>query len=220
MELQSDFIPMFQKKDGTLIYPFISGMISHSYYDKNWNFRNTKISSPITDNTLVPNASGFFLITKSLWDDVGGMDIRLNNNEDADLGIRMAQKGIFLLRIAKLCVFHHTISYIDNTRFWSTIKRYRYVGLYARKQLFCKYYWGETLRMNYSSWLLAVSLIGLLITSYSYLLYMTVLVLRSLSYGVKHFHKIFFFILLRDILFIGSILFFFPKNNHFEYKKV
>lgn len=220
MELQSDFIPMLQKENKTLIHPFVSGMICHSYYDKDWTLIKTEVKNRIAKNTFEAKVGGFFVITKQLWDSVNGMDIKLVANEDADLALRLAKKGILLLCIAQVCVCHHTIAYTDNLRFWSTIKRYCYVALLARKYFYCKNYWSTTFRMNYSSWLLAISLVGLVIPNSFYLCYLFVLLCRSLNYGINTFLRMFVFFLLRDIVFVSSFLLFYPRKKKVVYHKI
>lgn len=220
MELQSDFIPSFLKEDGMLVHSFVSGTICHSYYDNKWKFIENKTINRKTKNNFTCKVGGFFVITKELWLSVGGMDKRLDANEDLDLGLRIAKKGILLLQVAQVCLLHHTIAYTDNCRFKETVKRFCYVALLARKHFFSRRYWNTTFRMNYTSWLLAGALIGAYFSFYSCLLYVFVLTVRSFRNGICNAHRMFIFLLLRDIVFISSFIFFHPGQKTIKYNEI
>ena len=123
MELQLDFLKYVYNKNKGLIYPFVSGQLKNFNYDENDNFLysswqyNKVIKSDIYDTTT----GGIFIIQRSLWEKIGGMDNRFRRGQDLELALRLAQKGTKILRKKEIIAYHHTISYTHHTRIWKTI---------------------------------------------------------------------------------------------------
>ncbi|WP_321332882.1 glycosyltransferase [uncultured Bacteroides sp.] len=219
MELQADFIPAIFDENGMIVHPFISGIHCHWYYNKEWKFFKTGLSIRKENNWFRSVTGGFFIITKKLWNAVGGMDSRLIAYEDLDLGLRITKKGIRQLVIAKVGINHHTIAYSDSSRIWKMFQKYRYIPLPVRNNLLNRFYIPLLLRTHYTALLLLVSIIlFLLVSHYFILLYVIVVLIRALSKGIQLFIRMATFYVARDVVFWWSIFTFFPKKLECKYK--
>jgi len=218
MELQSDFISNIFNDNGDMIHPFISGMYCHWLYDSGWNLINKKVTPQITDNYVRSNTGGFFVITKAFWNEIGGMDTRLTVNEDFDFGLKATEKRVFVLLIAQVGINHHTIPY--QNRIWGFITKSRYSALLMRKHFFNKNYWKMSWRMNYTVMILFISLVSMTFFQYSYIFYLLVLFLRSMSKGIKHLPKRFVFLIIRDIVFLTALFCYYPTKVEISYKRL
>lgn len=221
MELQADFINHLFNDKKKLIYPFVSGIMCHYYYDKNWVYVDNQKTLNIPKNVFRNNAGGFFIITKQLWTEVGGMDVRFKANEDFDFGLRMSKKGIHLLLINELAVNHHTIKYTDSTRIWKQLLLHRFRALLVRRHLFTnKYYVSSFFRMNYSAVVLFFALLFSFVSIWVMMGYLLVIVIRSMKHGMLQNFELLPFFLLRDMLFLCSLFFYYPLSLKVEYKQI
>ncbi len=222
MELQTDFIPYLFNKKGELIHPFISGINYHWHYDEEWNLLSKEAIQAITKDQFQSTTGGFFIIEKELWIKQKGMDVRLTANQDIDLGLRLIKQGIPLLRIAKIGVIHHTLSMKNsNSKMRQQLSRHKYRGVLVRKHLFRnKYYRPIFFRMNYTAILLLISLIGTFLYPLVLIIYLLAIVLRSMKrMSMKNITIVLFYII-RDFVFIYSLLFFYPKKNNLNYLRI
>lgn len=220
MELQADFVPMLFNTNKELIHPFLSGINYHWFYNSDWKLINKKLAPSIQSDVFEKATGGFFVITRKLWLAIGGMDARLQANEDLDLGLRLSKKGIFPLRIAKVGIIHHTIENMESSRIWRKLLLYRFPAVLARKHLFTnRYYTPLFLRMNYGAVLLLMSLIALLFSPIAATIYLFVIIARSLKRGLIRNFKILPYFIGRDLLFLGSFFCFFPSFPKMEYKR-
>lgn len=221
MELQSDFIKHLFDDKNELIHPFMSGIISHCYYDKNWVYVNKKKSHTISKNVFQKVTGGFFIITKQLWMEMGGMDSKFRANEDLDLGLRMSKNGTLLLLINEIGVNHHTIKYVASERIWKTLLLHRFRGVLVRKHLLTnRHYASSFFRMNYSAIILFLSLLFLFVSFWGIIGYLLVIVIRSMKHGMLHNLELLPFFVLRDLLFLCSLFFYYPLSLKIEYKQI
>jgi len=218
MELQADFISNMFNDNGDIIHLFISGMYCHWFYDIGWNLINKKVTSQIIENCFRSNTGGFFVITKAFWNEIGGMDSRLTVNEDFDFGLKATEKKVFALLTSQIGINHHTIPY--QNRIWGYITKSRYSALLMRKHFFNKYYWEMSWRMNYTVMILFISLVSVIFFQYSYIFYLLVLSLRSMSKGIKLLPKRFVFLIMRDLVFLTSLFCYYPTKVEISYKQL
>lgn len=217
MELQADFIPCLFERSGELIHPFISGINSHWFYNNRWELISVKNLPKIQDNVFEKTTGGFFIITKILWVTVGGMDSRLQANEDLDFGLSLSKVMFFPLRIAKVGVIHHTLESLDSNRIWKKMLLYRFPALLVRKHLFTnRHYAYMFLRMNYSVVLLLLTLATF--SPFVLAVYLLVVMVRSIKRKVSKVYRVFPYFISRDLLFLISLFFFFPSTPKIEYK--
>ncbi|HLO59601.1 MAG TPA: glycosyltransferase family 2 protein [Bacteroidales bacterium] len=215
--------------NGNLIYPFISGDFFNYYYDK---------SNEIVYKTLMYNnkeilidykTGGLFLIERRIWNSVGGMRNEFKRSQDFDLGLRLAQKGIYLHRLPIIAAIHHTISYTHRRRKWLMLfdKSHLWGRCYLyRRNIFNKSTWKLMMKQDYSMLSLIIFLILSLTLNYYYILfaYFMVILLR-VSFNKRYdlstrFENILFY-LLRDVMQILGFLFFHPsKIKNITYQEI
>lgn len=139
MELVPDFYQhVFSGDTEMLEYPFVNGYWQDKYYDNKFNFLYTEklIIPDMPDYINV--TGGLMIVTKELYERVGGMDERMIRSQDHDIGLRLAKIGFPAKRYNHLFAIHHCISYFDKKRFIIFIfgKTLLCQGLLMRKQLF------------------------------------------------------------------------------------
>ncbi len=174
---------------------------------------------------------GLFIIEKELWDGVGGIDTKFQTGEDLDLGLRLARRGYLLLRKKELFAIHHTRHYKSKTRIWKDL----FAGktLYARGVLYRKhilllnrYIFKRIIRSDPTFLLLILcNILALLTKEYLVLL----VYLPGIIAGVLFFRKInslpealsgILYQIVRDILTILALLFFYPRKAELQYERV
>ena len=230
MELRKGVLSSLLTDKGQLVYPFISGVEYEYLYDKDWTLKGERIRRKFVEGEDVyePTSGGLFAIEKRLWDEVGGMDNRFFRSQDMDFGFRMSEKGIPLLRKGQLWVNHYTVFYAVRNNALNTMK---YSALLLRKHFFNKSVQLAVLKNNYSSYLMmAFTLVLTLCIDYPvfllaivpYLLticYRTVMIRKrtsvKLSYIKTAINRI-----TKDILFLYSFLFFYPRKPKISYREV
>jgi len=227
MELHPKFLSYILKPNQQLVYPFISGIYEDHIYDSVWNFvnieRRYKLSEDMADNYEV-TTGGLFVINKKVWDSINGMDERLVRSQDLDLGLRMAKNGIKLLRKPLLAVNHHTIPYLDNNGIQNFIRSATFSALLSRKHIFNKHYWSLFLHSQYSALSLGISLLGMLfITPFFSLFYVLVCMYKSFKLHNNSQISLFFSIwavIKRDVIFLFSFFFYFPRKPIYSILKL
>lgn len=215
MELIPSFLPKVFRNN-KLIYPFISGQFIDIIHDENWNYLREGIRGEIDADTYQTTVGGLFIIEKQLWDCVGGMDTRQSRSQDFDLALRLSKKGYKLLRKKNLLAKHYMISYQKRNNLVSNI---RYTALLFRKHLFNKYYWPIFIKSQYTTLVFLFSFVcSILFTPWLYFIYFV-----ALSYKVmktkENYFKMLWMYFLRDLYFIYSFLFFYPKHIGLKYNQ-
>ena len=214
--------------NGKLEYPFVSGQLKNIFYNKEWKrVDENYLFSNLKKDQYYPTTGGYFIITKELWFSVGGMDTRFKRSQDMDLGLRLAQKGILLLRKKELFVKHHTVHYLTNARMWKMLfngNQSYTVSLLYRKHLFNKYIYRLILRQNYTMVLLFLAIVfSLLISPYILSIYFVAIICRSLlQKRVKEDAGILeqiIHLFLRDLFSLVAIFCFFPKEKVLKYQR-
>jgi len=218
MEIVPELISELFDDKQSLINPFITSIMHHKNYNSKWELIGHNNSHTITENKYIPMTGGFFIITKELWYEMNGMDTRLDVNEDIDLGLRLAKKGVFALLIAKIGVTHNTIPYED--RVIELIPRYKYPAQLFRKHWRNRYYLIMALRTRYTAIILFLSILMSPIFYGSILLYAMGVTLRACYKGLTRAPKRLVTTILRDTAFLISIIIFHPKINSLEYRKI
>lgn len=229
MELQRGFIKDVLTNEGKLIYPFLSGLHLHIVYDGAWRELYSKLQNypQGVQEYYTSVTGGLFMIERTYWDELGGIDTRLRANEDYDLGLRMAEKGIKLCNKCRLWVKHHTIPYNVRSTYvlWS-----KYSAVVLRKHWSNLEYWKLTLiPAQYTAFTLVGCLIAIIIgmmihPSCWWLLWMVgyglVLLRKAKRQTEVACAKMMWLVLKRDIVFLTAILFFWPHPIELKYKAV
>lgn len=232
MEIIPDFLLLvYNEKDG-LKFNFVSGQFINYYYDVNWNYIDKKEYQSLKNgdyNDVV--TGGLFCIKKDIWFRVGGMNNKYKRSQDFDLGLRLAKKGIKLLRKKELMGIHHMISYFNKKRMWGNL--FKGFNLYGRSLLYREHFFNKAVfslvrRQDYSLIMMIILGVILILKSsiYPLAIYVLVILMKSIKNSDKNqrnmFH-LFFYYTLRDIIvFLGFFLFFPAKisNNEIQYKLI
>jgi glycosyltransferase involved in cell wall biosynthesis len=229
MQLEPSFISEIIDDDNSLKYDFVSGNIQEFYYDEKWQYLKKAFKTPdgnaySKDKDEVSVGGLFFVIKRSLWDKLKGMDNTFKVVEDIDFSLRLSQKGIKLLRKKEVAATHHTISYTYSNRLKKDLLSFnsKYYGLLYRKHLLNKKLFKKIARSEFTLFfLLFLSLLSIFISSiWPISFYPIFIFFRSWYHSRKRFYS-FWDILnipIRDLTVFFSFLFFFPKKRSYNHQ--
>ncbi|MCI7575391.1 MAG: glycosyltransferase [Bacteroidales bacterium] len=218
MELLPGFLHKVLVND-KLVYPFLSGIFDDIVHDTEWNYLYTTPRHQLKEgdaDSFSATTGGLFLITKELWDKVGGMDNRLKRSQDYDLGLRLTKMGYPLCRKAIVAAKHYMVAYTLRCDY---VKNMKYTALLLRKhwnnkqylQIFCKS------RYTSLSLLLVLGVVWwwqpIVVLWIILLLYKT---LRTKTLSVSTFFRL----IACDFSFLGALLCYWPKQPIINYVKV
>lgn len=221
-----NFHLFFSKTDG-LQHPFMSGNLLYHYYDAYW--KPLVIASrphyQIENDIKSATTGGMFLINKKIWDQIGGMKSYLRTGEDGDLGLRLAKKGILLLRKKELLVHHHTISYLSEMRKWTMLKNGAFLfskSCLYRGNIINKYCWKRMIRHDYSMILLFICiLLTITVKSGIPFIFYFISLLPKTKFKKMNYLSNFIFYFVRDsIVLLGFFLYHPRKNLRIDYVAV
>ena len=223
MEIQSEFLQLVYSEEAGLFHDFVSGQFMDYNYDINKNLINKKLYHKISEGGNKEFVvGGLFIIKKYFWKLVGGMKNHLRISQDIDFGLRLAQKGVFLIRKNELLARHHTISYSDDNRIWADIfnGNQMYRSLLLRENIFNIFQWKLFLRENYT-FLTMVTLIFIsfiiksVLVLFPYLVLVIVRAFKRRSKSLKNLLNISFYFIVRDSSVALSLMLFWPKKNKY-----
>ena len=228
MELNADFLKV-AIINNRLIHPFISGQLKNYYYCSYslWNMINTDyLHKNLKNDRYEVTTGGYFIIEKETWFSVNGMKTKFRRSQDLDIGLRLAKKGVKLLRKKELMVNHHTIHYENNDRRWKMLfdGGIFFTSVLIRDHLSNREYYRVLFRKNYSFLLLILSLMLLLKTYWFICVYIFMLFIRILFKMDKitliEIYRKFSYFLVVDILCLVGLIFYYPKNIKIKYKQL
>jgi len=228
MEIQPEFLPLVYEQDSGLKHPFVSGQwIDYKYDTEGKLLLKQEFSIEKHSDKFATTTGGLFLISRKCWFDVGGMKNRMRRSQDLDLALRLAKRGVFLLRKKELLAIHHTVPYNDKSRIWKMLisgdHLYRIVLL--RENFFNKFEWRLFVRGNYTFLILLFALFISIIFKNPFLLiiYFGCVIMRTLMREEKSLRllltNLIYFPIYELSLFFGFFLFW-PKNDRLEYAKI
>tara|TARA_B100002051_G_scaffold210025_1_gene201591 strand:- start:13157 stop:14119 length:963 start_codon:yes stop_codon:yes gene_type:complete len=221
MEIIPGFLSTVYNQNFGLKKDFLSGQFENYYYDQNSKFlKKAEYHSINNSFNTEYTVGGLFLIKRNIWEMIGGMKNYLRRSQDIDLGIRLAGKGYLLHRKKEILAIHHTVSYKNNKRIWVDLFNGNdfYRSLLFRENFFNLYQWKLFLRQNYSLILLFIcSLISFYSYNHLYFLpYIFIINLRVLMKkpdNIINYLNLIIYFISRELIFIFSFLFFWPKKN-------
>lgn len=223
MEIIPEFLKIIYSEDKGLIENFVSGNWINYYYNNQSDELLRKEKFKIMDSDSIEKVTGgLFLINRGAWDLVDGMNNKFKKSQDVDLGLRLAQKGIFLLRKKEVAAIHHTVDYLDKERMWKDFFNWHH--LYAksflyRNHIFNIHVYKRILTNDYTALLLFLSLLVIFIfnklATIVFLFYFIVVLVRS-KFSLKKMGYYF----LRDLSVIVGLFIFFPKKPKFNLIKI
>lgn len=215
MEIASEFLPLVYSEDEGLCRDFVSGNWMNFFYDRDNNFLSKEKFLELKKDLIEKTTGGLFLIKKKVWDAVGGMDVKFRRSQDIDLGLRLAKRGIFLLRKKEIAANHHTIAYLNEKRMWKDFFSWNHLYGYSllyRKHMFNKHMYARLFRNDYTliSLILIIILffISMKFSFVFFLCYLVLVVLKS-RFIIQ---KIAYY-LLRDLSVLIGFFVFHPKQK-------
>lgn len=223
MELMPDFFPVVFDAKFDLRFDYVSGQFLENYYNDPGKplipyhkFKNSQISQVTT--------GGLFIIRREYWTMINGMREKYKRSQDLDFGLRLAEKGIKLIRKQDVMAVHNTINKRDGQSIWKFLLSG--ADLYGRSMLyrdhvFNHHIYGIIIRQDYSFLILLLSCIISVIFSFPSVLYIYLITIagRSVlsSKGTVNSIKRVLYFFLRDILVFIGLFVFYPRTK-FEIK--
>ena len=229
MELQPNFLKnVLCDNEKKLVYPFISGLHLDVVYDLNWRLQSTHLQNHPQNvkEYFQPITGGLFMIERQYWEELGGIDTRLRANEDYDFGLRMSERGIKMCRKCQILVKHHTTPYNLRSTFVTWAK---YSAVVLRKHWRNMEYWKRLLiPAQYTAFTLmgcvASLIIGVIFYPSCWWLLLFVGYLLTLFRKAKKQNEVnvimmIWLIMRRDVVFLTSIVCFWPKPIELKYEE-
>lgn len=229
MELCEGAFSTILTDDGKLVYPFVSGIDYDYLYDENWNLKVKKYRRQFKPGVCSwqPTTGGLFVIDRSLWEMVGGMDNRFRRSQDMDFGFMMLKNGYPLKRMGQVWVNHHTKFYAVRK---DELIMPKYSALLLRKHFFEKHVQQAVFKINYSSYYLVFcilfavcmrSLLGLLVflPYFALIGYRTTSALKRNS-AAANILMVVVKRIIKDVILLGAFIGYYPKQPQMSYKNV
>lgn len=225
MEIEPEFLSLIYTEKEGLKYPFVSGQFIEHYYDSAGNFVGKRPYYSIrNDEEYDVTNGGLFCIERDLWFSVGGMKTKYKRSQDLDLALRLAKKGIRLLRKTEVMARHHTTHYRDKNRIFRIFPNG--YDLYSRSVLYRDHILNKAIfikliRSDYTLIIFVLMAVcsfvlnGLLPFS----MYVLVICLKSIKTYHKMGNSIFSmtcYYISRDLTVLFGFLFFFPLDIRAE----
>ena len=228
MELQPNFLKnVLCDNEKRLVYPFISGLHLDMLYDTSWKFRYSQLENhPPCDEIWMITTGGLFMVERKYWEELGGIDTRLRANEDYDFGLRMSERGVKMCRKCQLLVKHHTTPYNLRSTYVTWAK---YSAVVFRKHFTNMEYWKRLLiPAQYTAFTLLGCLASMIIGtifcpsywwSLVFVVYLLVLFRKAQKQKEVNIIKMIWLVMKRDVVFLTSILCFWPKSIELKYEE-
>lgn len=213
MEIMPSFLKLVYSEEKGLINDFVSGNWINYFYDSNDKFLEKKPFLNIQEDRFETTTGGLFLILRSKWELVNGMNNRFKKSQDIDLGLRLSKRNIFLLRKKEIGAHHHSIAYHNKERIWKELFGGKHLygrSFLYRVHLFNKRMYKRLLRNDYSLILFIICLITSIITGFyqCFLIYLFLIIYRS-----KLQIKMIVYFILRDLIVLFGFFLFYPKKT-------
>lgn len=214
--------------DGALKCDFVTGAL----YEYQFNLRNDLVNQYWRTRSVVPVkrtyfTCGVFLIKKTVWRAVNGMDTRMKKGADIDLSMRLYHAGIALQEMQDKCADHYTISYLHRDRLWSTL--FNGDVLYAKSVVYRRYITTfpmlkMLLTSDYTALLLVAScILTLTVSPLVFIVYAAAILFKTVKQrGITFLNRLALipYYLTRDLMVLGGILLFYPRKPNYEYIKL
>lgn len=220
MEIIPETLQLLYTPAKGLINDFVSGDFEDYFYDNTDNLIGFKKRHNLKHDAYQITTGGLFLITKNLWNSIGGMKNKFKKSQDFDLGLRLSKKGHKLLRKKEVLAKHHTISYNRNDRLWSDVMKGNFLytkPLLYRENIFNKFIYQYLAREVTMFFFILTLFVSIYLKNPMYLVLYLLLVLIKLLYKRKKVKGNFWSLYARYIIFdVGTFLGFFlfwPKSN-------
>ena len=228
MELQIGVVPNLLDHQGRLKYPFYSGLHLNKVFDTRGILKEEYLQEhPHGVKEYFQIATGGLMaIERCWWEKMSGIDTRFRCNEDYDFGLRMTENKIKPCRQCKLWVVHNTYPHETRSNYISSAK---YMSLLYRKHWRnVEFILNKLIPTQYTALLLFLELVTLIIVfcfhfSFLWLLliaiYLLVLWRKARKQNEIAICKMMWLVFKRDIVFLISILTFWPRPIELKYEE-
>lgn len=228
MELNSDFLGCVIDKQKKLKYDYVTGqLINRHYNNKAEPIGEEVVFKKLRRDTIEKTTGGVFIIKRKYWELLGGMKTKYYKSQDLDFGLRMAKTlNIFVVRKAEVIAYHNTLAYYNKSRVFHDIidfKKLLFKGVLLRDHFFNKHILKRLIRMDFNLIILVFSLLLSIVSIYSLLIYVAVIILRSITNQFlkgKNMLILLVIYLTRDIGTLLGFFFFYPKEQVSAFAKV
>jgi glycosyltransferase involved in cell wall biosynthesis len=230
MEIIADFLPLIYNEREGLLYNFVSGQFIDYNYDLNGNYINKKEYHRMNGkDQFEVTTGGLFCIKKDVWLSVGGMKTKYKRCQDLDFGLRLAKKGVKLLRKKEIMAKHHTMHHLEKYTVFKILPNHHLCyskSLLYRDHMLIKSIIRIILRNDYTMVLLIIcGLLSFSIINYlPFYFYILTIIIRSIINANRKINvilKLVVHYIYRDIMSIlGFILFFPSKINDSDIKYI
>lgn len=226
MIIDPDFLSSALNDNQDLKFDFLTGNIIHKTYNQNYFAHPAPKAHTNTMKSF--NACGAYIINRTTWENVGGMNTKYNAIEDSDLLFKLLQNNIFFYKIPKtICIHNEKLFYTFPILFKKFISgKLIYRAIFYRSHLFTKNGLLLLQKSNYLKFMFLIYLIIAVSVAFSmyYLLFLyIVIVLAKNTFKNKKINLLLFkkitYDLLRDISNLFAFLFIYPstkKNIHYK----
>lgn len=143
MEVDPSFLHEALDARHELVHPVVTGQLPEKIYDPAGRFIG---DSPdryrIRTRHYRAELGGVFLIDRALFTEIEGFAPEFRCNEDLDLGLRLARKGVLTLAIPQPIALHHTVEYLEWARLAPMIRNGSlfYPGALFRRHITNRHY--------------------------------------------------------------------------------
>ena len=227
MELQCGIIPELFNENGKLKYPFYSGLhLNRVYHNSVMKEEYLQKSPSGVCEYLEIATGGLMIIERQWWDELHGIDTRFRYNEDYDFGLRMTERGVKPRRQCKLWVIHNTYPHVTRDTYVSSAK---YTALLFRNHWFNSEFLSKKMfPTQHTAFALLICLVGILVGYIIYpsfwwtsvlFGYLLVLFRKAKKQNEVELFKMIWLVVKRDIVFLISIVCFWPKAIELKYEE-
>lgn len=228
MELQEGVISNVLIETGSLKYPFYSGLHLNRVFDEDMNLQEEYVQThPEGIKEYFQIATGgLMLIERYWWNKMSGIDTRFRYNEDYDFGLRMTEHHIKPCRQCKIWVVHNTYPHETRSNYVSSV---RYTSVLFRKHWWnVEFLYKKLLPSQYTAFALLFVFMVCIFGAMAFptwlwclmgLLYIAILIRKAMNQHEVGISKMMWLVFKRDIVFLTSILTFWPKPIELKYEE-
>ncbi|MCK5050756.1 MAG: glycosyltransferase [Candidatus Cloacimonetes bacterium] len=231
MEIIPEFLRNVFDEKLNLKYNFVSGQLEDHIYDNNDCLIGKKFhcKNVLQEERFLAVTGGLFIIKREIWFSIRGMNTKFRRSQDQDFGLRLAKKGILLLRKKELMAIHHTINYNSKLILKETLLKgdnlYGRSVLY-RDHIFNKYMYKRIPKSDPTIIILLLLATSAILFQKPILLslYLLSIIIAPIVKFGKNISLILYRIpyqIIRDISVIFAFIFYYPKSiKKYQYKKI
>lgn len=229
MELQTEVIPSLLDENNHLRYPFYSGLhLNRISIDHGTQIISEVLQKHPTNKEFFYTIAtgGLMIIEREWWNKMQGIDTRFKYNEDYDFGLRMTEHGVKPCRQCKLWVIHNTYSheaspsFVSSVRYTSVLYRKHWWNIeFLLKKLIPSQYTAIMLFFTLGTFVVGIILYPSFLWAFLWSAYAILLLRKVIKQKEIATIKMLWMVLKRDVVFLTSILFFWPKPIELKYEE-